>query len=504
VRQIGNNIFQKPFIKKIETNDALYIYDVNSNELIEVDRLIYDIIDHIEENNLEEILRRFGHKYKAEELRERYEGIKELQKENELFSTFRPEICSGVKSASDVKALHNLSLSQIILELSNRCNLRCKYCAFSGSYADNRTHGSEDMSIEVAVKAVDYFIENSQAASKDNPAAITFYGGEPLLRLDVLKEVVEYTKKKGVFENYFFSLTTNGTLLTRKVIDYFVRNNIGIMISLDGPKEDHDRFRVFENGSGTFDAVIKNLKQIKAYNPEYFENKISFNAVISPPYNLDAVIDCFFKDDLFKPLKEKIKINFVNPTGTSFFKDYKLEKDLENFQVELARLQARYKEALINGTYDHLTIEKQLFLKQFYDIARRKLKPLEEKQLPLGTCIPGRRRLFVDTTGTFYMCEKVGAHYQIGNIHDGIDYERIYRFYESYDKFFEDCRNCWALRFCTKCFDSIRTGDKFDEKRRESLCKGKLRRIEDNIVTYCEVLKEKPDAFNFLEEVKFT
>jgi uncharacterized protein len=358
------------------------------------------------------------------------------------------------------------------------------------------------MTSDTAKKAVEFFIARSNGNKKEKTTAITFYGGEPLLKFDLLKEVVELTKRKGVFHEYRFSLTTNGTLLTDEVVEYFVKNDIAILVSLDGPKKIHDLYRVSIDDQGTFDVILKNLKWIKLYSPEYFENNISFNAVVAPPYDLDAIVNFFYSRIFFKPLRDKIRTNFVDAYHTSFFRDFNLEKDRMMLGNELNRRLKLYRNALINGTHDKLTIEKQLFLDDFYTIACRPMEPLKNQYPPIGTCIPGQRRIFVDTGGKFFMCEKVGSNYEIGDVDNGFNYQKIYGFYEEYDDFFQDCKYCWALRLCKKCFNSIRKGADFDAQRKKEMCENKLRTIEENLITYCEIIDRKPDAFKVYENVE--
>lgn len=498
-------MLRKPFIKKIKTGKNYYIYDVNSNELIRVNRVIYDIIDHIGAGGPERVIEKFKHKYEVDEILRYYESLKKAEREHNYFSVHRPEISSGFKSEKDLEYVLNSNLNQLILELTARCNHRCGYCAFSGRYSFKRTHEEKDMSFEIAKKAVDYFLSGSHKESVESGegrnGAITFYGGEPLLRFDLIKAVVEFTKEKGAFEQFRFSLTTNGTVLNDEIIDYFVTNGISILISLDGPKMYHDRYRVFKNGEGTFDVILNTLKRIKRYSPEYFENSISFNAVVSPPYDMDAIIDFFCKRKFFEPFRNKTAVNFVDSYETSFFADFDLEKERENLRGELERLLNRYKRSLVRGTHEQLTIEKQLFLEDFHTIACRPREFLGNSIPPLGSCIPGQRRLFVNTSGNFYMCERVGSNFEIGNVDDGFNCKRICEFYKMYDDFFKDCGHCWALRLCKKCFNSVRRGRDFDVRRKEEMCLKKLKHIEKNLVTFCEIVEEKADAFKFLEGV---
>jgi uncharacterized protein len=491
----------KPFIKKFKTSSCNYIYDVHSNALIRVTPLIYDVIDEIAENNAERVVEKFKHKYEPNDIIESFNSIKNAQKEHNYFSFRRPEIFSGFRSEHDVKYMLDSGLSQLILELSTHCNQNCKYCSVSGRYSSKR---KQDMPSHIAKKAVDFFIERSAINRKETPPAITFYGGEVLKRFGLLKEVVEWTKSKDLFPEYRFSLTTNGTLLTDEIIAYFVENNIAILLSLDGPGKIHNRYRVFRNGKGTFDTIMRNLERIQKYSRDYFLDHISFNAVITPPYDFDAIIDFFFGSEFLAPLKHKVRINFVDAHDTSFSQDFKTEGEKKNLRKEFNKLRARYKEALIHGTREKLTVENTLFLHDFYAIVRRPLEPLPRQYPPKGACIPGQRRLFVDTEGKFFMCEKVGSNYEIGNLTDGLNYQRIFDFYVKYDQFFSGCKDCWALRLCSKCFDNIRKGEEFDERRKGEMCESLIRKFEENLITYCEIIENNPDAFKFFEQVTMT
>ncbi len=495
--------YPTPFIKKFKTSKNNYIYDVNSNEIIRVDSILYDIIDEIGKSgkNENDIINKFRHLYPPASILEKYEAVLNAQSNNNYFSSHTPVIFSGIKCEKDIKNILEGNLNQVILELTERCSNRCKYCAYSGKYRYNRPHGQSDMSLETAIKAVEYFMGKSRGNKDENPPAITFYGGEPLLCFNLIKEVVESIRKKGAFETYRFSLTTNGILLNDEIVEYFSKNNISIWISLDGPKKIHDRYRVFKDGAGTFDVIVNHLKRIKRLNPGYFNNNISFNAVLTPPYDFDAIIDFFFHRKRFESLKKKVKIQTVDAYDTSFFKDFELEKDHAAISKELARLRNRYKNALIKGVLEKLTIEEEFFFKPLHTIACRPMEQLDATHPPSGTCWPGQRRLFVDTHGDFYMCERVGSNYRIGDVDQGFDYKEILEFFIHYDLFFKDCQECWAVRLCKKCFNDIRRGSELDKERKEKFCINMLKSIESNLILYCEILEQNKDAFYYFKDV---
>lgn len=491
-----------PFIKKIKTKTALYVYDVNSNQLIRVNEAVYDLIDLVGIHEPGVIVEKLKHRYPGDEIRNYIKGIEDAKSQHYLFSSNRPVISSVCRSQEHVEKAMKNNLSQMILEVTSNCNLRCKYCSFSGRYSSSRTHQKENLPLDTAIKAVEYFIGNSKADK--SPPAISFYGGEPCLNFGLIREIVEFTKKKGVFQKFHFGLTTNATLLTDEIIKFFVDNDFALTVSLDGPQRITDRFRVFKNGEGTFDTIVGNLKKIKHTYPAYFKRKVLINAVMCPPYPFDEVIAFFFRQKLFKHIWEKVSINWVDEQETTFIRDFDLEKDKNKRIEEIKKLRRRYKESLIRGTYDQLTLEKSFFLEGFHTISNRAMNPMGTTFPPLGTCLPGQRRIFVSTEGKFYMCERVGSNCEIGDVDTGLNFKRIFDFLKAYDAFFKDCGNCWALRLCKKCFNNVRKGDAFDEEKRTKVCKLMLNNIEANLITYCEIIEENPDAFDVFKNVVMT
>jgi len=149
--------------------------------------------------------------------------------------------------------------NEIYMNLTYRCNLDCPFCStkFGGFYNKNI-----DMSEEVAIGCIDILLNNS---TTDNPQ-LFFFGGEPLLRMDLIKTSVDYGRKHEAEynKNIRFAIVTNGVLLNDDFLDYLSQNEVELQINLDGPKENHDKLRYFPNGDGTFDIIIKNIKKAEA------------------------------------------------------------------------------------------------------------------------------------------------------------------------------------------------------------------------------------------------
>lgn len=152
----------------------------------------------------------------------------------------------------------NGNLRQLILQVTQNCNLRCKYCVYSGSYV-NRTHTKKRMSFEIAKQAVDFYFAHN--TNKD-AGVISFYGGEPLLEMELIKKIVVYSEKLYEGKELRFNMTSNATLLTDEIADFLYEHNFNLTISLDGPEEVHNQSRVFaDSKTGTFQCIIKNLEK---------------------------------------------------------------------------------------------------------------------------------------------------------------------------------------------------------------------------------------------------
>jgi len=145
----------------------------------------------------------------------------------------------------------------------------------------------------VAKKSVDFFINRIPDHVHDE-CSISFYGGEPLLKWDLIKQIIKYVNQNKKSKTISINFTTNATLLNSEMIKYLIRNDIHMAISLDGPQHSHDRYRVFRNGKGTFNTVMNNLNIIKRISIEYFKNNINFVIILSPPCNFEEINDFFY------------------------------------------------------------------------------------------------------------------------------------------------------------------------------------------------------------------
>jgi len=180
---------QKPFILKFRTRDNYYIYDVHTNRILLVNRAMYDIVDICRTKTKDEVFAELERIHPLPDLEFAYGRINELIARHDLFAPNILKTRVPLVSEDEVVKLLSQGIMQLCLEVTEACNMRCKYCAYSGGYPYNRRHGSRYMDFGTAKAAIDYFLPR---ASSEEGVAIGFYGGEPLLNFKLIRECVEY------------------------------------------------------------------------------------------------------------------------------------------------------------------------------------------------------------------------------------------------------------------------------------------------------------------------
>ena len=252
-------------IHQYQNNGYRIVLDVNSGAVHVVDELVYDVIAVLdsmnadkteamlqEESTVREVREKLEEKYPAEELAEALEDITELVREGKLFTKdiYEPIIEDVKKRKTVVKAL--------CLHIAHDCNLACKYCfAEEGEYHGRRAL----MSYEVGKKALDFLIANS--GSRRN-LEVDFFGGEPLMNWQVVKDLVAYGREQEKLhdKHFRFTVTTNGVLLNDEIQDFINKEMDNVVLSLDGRKEVNDFMRPFRNGKGSYDLIVPKFQKL--------------------------------------------------------------------------------------------------------------------------------------------------------------------------------------------------------------------------------------------------
>lgn len=369
----------------------------------------------------------------------------------------------------------------LTLQVTQQCNLRCEYCAYSGIYK-NRVHNNRNMDWSTAKKAIDFFLLHSRDSKE---IALGFYGGEPLLQFSLIKRCVAYIEEQVEGKNIRYAITTNGTLLSEEVIEFLVEHNVLLSISLDGSKEEHDKHRKFQSGKGSFDLIMERLRHLKERFPEYYKD-ITFMPVISADVELKRVLHFFETDELLK--NNTVRYNTVVTTGLKPGMEDKVTYDEEKFNLfydfEYLKMLLAIIGKIPEEKVSSLVYTAEYEHNRFYgcidrhDILRRNMHHG-------GPCVPGVARLFVAVNGDFYPCEKVSEdnpEYRIGNLETGFDIREMNTLLNIGNLTRKECQACWNIANCNICASNLPPGDHgLDREKKLSLCEEQKRSVMNYI-----------------------
>lgn len=395
--------------------------DGNSGSIHVLDDMVFQMLKNEGEMpTLTDMQEKLNATYSADRIREAYGEIQSLNEQGMLFSSEE-----ALENAANSKQL-NTCLKALCLHVSHDCNLRCEYCfASSGDY----NSGRKLMSRAVALKAVDYLV----AASQDRRnIEIDFFGGEPLMNFDVVKETVAYGRQleKSTGKHFYFTITTNGTLLDKENIDFINENMDNVVISIDGRKEVHDAVRHDRIGHGSYDKIMPLAKKLVAgRNGKSYFIRGTFTA-----RNKDFSKDVMHLADMgFK----EISVEPVVGSGSDLYFE---ESDIPEVLKEYENLAAQYIERLSDDRrfrFYHFNIN-------LYD------GPCLFKRVT--ACGAGYEYLAVSPEGDLYPCHQfVGQdEFAIGNVFSGIQNNEVQDELMRNNIFSkEKCRECWAKLFCS-------------------------------------------------------
>lgn len=399
-----------------------------------------------------------------------------------------------------------LRCRQLIIELTGNCNLRCKYCIYNDYNEGSRNFNTSNIDFMTAKKAIDYVY----AHRDPEHLSITFYGGEPLINFKVMKQCIDYCLANLTDVDLSFSFTTNLTLMTKEIAEYLAQiPHLSILLSMDGPEDIHNMARIDSNGSGSFQRAFKGLQLLSEAVNKYNNTTIFFNAVLMPPYTKKRFerINNFFESLDFLPDNTEVRATYPSP-GTvpqSYYEELKecclaaVDEDEGITWMSWAK-----------EKYDESSDKKRNIYTGLVANALAKVhnRLLYDKPMGIcyynGCCLPGQRRLYVCTDGTYKVCERIGTAPDIGNVDIGIDAEAVKKFYvkEYKEKSLPDCSKCWAINLCDLCYANCydKLGLNLERKRAE--CEETRARYAMWLQYYHTLLETKPDLIEEISKIK--
>ncbi|QDF29297.1 quinohemoprotein amine dehydrogenase maturation protein [Halarcobacter anaerophilus] len=437
---------------RLEVNNNKYIFHVPSSSVFELSKSSDEVLSKLENN---------------EELTlEDKEILKEFMSLNLVGNQFREKPVKVEKFPA--KAL--------VLNVTSGCNLSCTYC-----YKEDLTSlkNSGNMSFEMAKDAINLFFKESPDLKN---YSITFFGGEPLSNLPLIKQIIEYANEffgsKSL--NIGYAMTTNGTLLTKDIIEYMYKNRVDLTISIDGPKALHDKTRVFENGKGTYQSVVKNLSTLlSVYKDRIVPARVTLTRGVADVLEIWNHLknELGFKEIGFAPVTsgENEFFNLTSQEQAKVFDEFKI-------------LGEHYIENAIKGK-----------LNGFSNIHRTIMDIHEgrKKRLPCGA---GVGLLSVSYKGDIDLCHRfTGSDFQsFGSVEEGLDKKSLSKFLENRaNEKDSDCQSCRARYLCAGgCYHENYIKNKSPEIKGHQYCDTLREWIDFVTVAYIKIRENNPDFFD--------
>lgn len=485
--------------KTFKTTNNYYFYDLGTGKIFCINKNVYSVLCCLLEKNEFDSLSEIN--MDNELLMEALDQIQDtVLKENILKAP--PITCfSGPQSlALEENLQHNLS--QLTLEVTERCNLRCDYCIYNENHNDYHNFTNYDMTFDTAKKAIDFTYNRISDTFN-----LAFYGGEPLLNFLLIEKCVSYTENLVPTKDINFSMTTNAVLITKDIAEYFAKHNFTVTVSLDGPEDIHNENRKFKDGTGSFKYTVRGLKYlINAYGDRAQECILISMVTSGPNYKekYDKIQEFFDNTEWLPKLyvsasyvsDGRFESDYIKPTT----KSDELFSDASKIDPLIDWIRKKQ-----NGTFNREELfTKQQITQNLHIIHRRDLseKPMEEYYFN-GCCIPGSRRLHITSQGNFLPCERVGTTPFLGNVDLGFNIDNIkkYYVYDFMNEAIKYCNNCWAAHLCTCCYTDCYDDNKINLAYRHRTCTFSRHTLEKSLIQYHEILENDPESLRELNDI---
>ena len=444
-------------------NDSVYIvYDFENNKIISYpkDVCVDKVINALEKTNSQNEFRLSEDEQDLYfYLKKNLKDIKDIVPFNSFSYLSEKEF--GITSAS--------------LMIAQNCNLCCTYC-YGGEHGQYHSK-TPFMSKETALCAIKFLVRNNK--SIDNEITINFFGGEPLLNFELIKFVVQICETNFQDHNFVFSLTTNATLITDNIADFFRKHVFRVMVSIDGYKEIHNYHRKYSDGKGSFSNAMRGVQILKEHGVEF---------------RIRATLDHKFYDKYYE-INDFLKTLGADRVTISRLINYK--DDSFEFPLDISKLRDENKHLksyvihvvneVLNGSYP----------KNFPLLsAFKKIVFAEKSLINCGAYVGGTA---ISSDGKLYPCHRfVGMKdFDFGNVFDGVDKEKLEKQLISLDENTRYCNNCFGKYICQRsCLrDLAKSGGKYISHTRE-YCDILKETINDALLNYYLILSTRPEFFN--------
>ena len=448
------------FVHVFKTPLNYYMYDVNKNAIVRIDKIVYDYLQNAEGFEPQQIAK---------------------LRENGYLSEKRPKKIEHPLT-DRLKYILDNNVYLMTLQVTKQCNFRCAYCVYGDvAFDSQRKHEADFMTYDTAIKAVDFLAEHSK---DQDHVIIGFFGGEPLLSYSLIKKVILYSENVFKDKTISYTITTNASLLTPEIAKFLFDHQCELLISFDGPPEVQNLGRRFAiDGKGSYDTVYYNLQQIIEKIPGALSH-ITINTVVDYRNKYQDIVHYFDTDPLMKKIVSKRTpvedFYFIEKTVET--DEYSIENEKQRFFAILSKFQL-YPESDASKI---VTQDIKVQLEKFA-LGLGGYSELPDTMAPSGPCIPGIKRTFVTTEGDILPCEKVSENldmFKIGHINRGFDIAKIKQLLNVGQLTETECKDCWAILHCSICGMYCENDGKFSPEVKRSFCRGVRNRVEQDMIFY--------------------
>lgn len=447
-------------IELFETDAGHYVFDAKNVCFLKTNRVGAAMLTILRERHatLKELIALLSD-FAPDEVRANYADLQTMQADGLLIPyTFRrvPKYDNSL-----YEPILSERMGGFTIFITTKCNLGCSYCIYGGQYEQHEKLSERPMSWDTVRNTMDFLKTHS---TKSAVVRLDFFGGEPLLAFPMIKRGVEYLKgilgEGGPHVNV--TITSNGTVLTDKILDFLLQHNVFLQFSIDGAENSHDRFRPFKNSAkGSHNKILNNLHRIYKHDDNYFRKNIRLKGVITTE-SLEQDDREFFADPLIRTIVEEGNYTFLVEEP-----NYDLAKDDDYF----ARLRILAERLLqMEGLQNETEIRERLNAKQaalyghtfarfFGAQALNELYFKDKDALPFTkACLTGFQEGAVSESGNISICLKSakGDNFVIGNVNEGRWYfDKIKELNSSFHADWAGCSSCYLQKICELCYEKL-------------------------------------------------
>jgi uncharacterized protein len=493
-------------VELFKTDNAYYVFDAKNVMFFKVDRVAFDVLAILRERNasLDELISLLK-QHSENEVRLALAELLEAQSKGLLVHyEFRR---APTYENSQYEETLSESMGGFTVFISTQCNLGCSYCIYGGQYDQHEELSQTPMPWTTVQNMMRFLQEHSK---KSKQVRLDFFGGEPLLAFDMIRRGVEFLKS--IVEpggpEVLVTITSNGTVIAERIIDFLLAHNVFLQFSIDGSRETHDRHRTFKNNSrGSFEMIFRNLQRIYDRDPEYFRTNIRIKGVITTEtLNND---DCeFFEHDLVRIILQGGNFTFLNLEP-----HYDLGKDDDYFDrihslgEKLLRMEGLGSET---DVLQRLNVRQAALYRHTFGIffnaqALNQVYFAGMDSIPfMKACLTGYQEGAVSPNGDISICLKSakGANFVIGNVNEGRwYYEKMRNLNTVLHRDWAGCASCFVQKMCDLCYEKMDGEEGQFVAARSKFCHFNRARHRLIFQYMLRVMENNPKLWQYLEEV---